>query len=684
MLKTFFTARSIAVVGASHDKHKLGNVVTHNLLSLKYRGTVYPVNPKGGTLYGRAVYPSVTEIPYDVDVALIVVPAPLVPSVMKECGQKKIKSVVIISAGFGEQDAAGARLEQQVLRIAHQYGISILGPNCLGLIVPGLKMNASFAAGMPDQGSVAVVSQSGAMAVAITEWALSAHLGFSALVSLGNKADVNEEDVLKHLGNDPQTNVIVLYLESLATGRSLLRTIKRISTKKPIIILKPGKSQEAQAAVASHTGAIAGAHAVQHAFLRAAGAVVVDTLEELFLYTKVFEDGRQLTKRSVAIVTNAGGPGILATDAVVAAPNLSLAHFSEKTKKYLESHLPEAAAIHNPVDVVGDADTRRYSAALNAALRDSAVDGVVALLTHQYVTDTAAIARVIIAAQKKFPRKPIAVAFIGGEGVEPGRELMTRAGILNFAYPEQAVTALSIIGRYYTNRDNARTFPETKLALTGRSTTVLGKKAEQLIRRYVPSIVPSALVRTADDAARKAKRLGYPVVAKIISAQLVHKTEAQAVKINIISEAELRSVISDWRQTQGLRFRKDEGYLLQQYRPGMVEVIIGAKRDPDLGPYLVVGLGGIFVEAVGGQEIIPVPMTKSQIAAVLTRGLLGRILMSPRGQRIPHQPLVDVIYGVSQLMADKPGIAELDLNPVMVSSDGVGVVDIRVVTRKQT
>lgn len=683
MLKTFFTARSIAIIGASRDKQKLGNVVTHNLLSLKYRGKVYPVNPKGGKLYGRTVYPSVAEIPYVVDVALIVVPSALVPGVMKECAEKKIKNVVIISAGFGEQDAAGERLERQVLQIARQHSISVLGPNCLGLIVPGLRMNASFAAGMPDQGSVAVVSQSGAMAVAITEWALAAHLGFSALVSLGNKADVNEEDVIKYLGTDSRTKVIVLYLESLATGRSLLRAIKRISRVKPIVILKPGKSQQAQAAVASHTGAIAGAHAVQHAFLRSAGAVVVDTLEELFLYTKVFEEGRVLTDRRVAIVTNAGGPGILATDAVVASANLDLAQLGDETKKYLTDHLPEAAATHNPVDVVGDADTQRYSTALNAVLRDPAVDGVVALLTHQYVTDTEAIARVIIAAQKKFPRKPIAVAFIGGEGVAPGRLLLTRAGILNFEYPEQAVTALSIIGRYYTNRDNARSFSETKPAQTGRPATLLGKKAEQMIRRQVPGITPSALARTADDAVKKAKRLGYPVVTKIISAQLVHKTESQAVKINIISEAELRSVISDWRQTQALRFKADEGYLLQQYRPGMVEMIIGAKRDPDLGPYLVVGLGGIFVEAVGGQEIIPVPVTKSQIAAVLTRGLLGRILMSPRGQRIPHKPLVDVIYGVAQLMAEKPSIMELDLNPVMLSTDGASVVDIRIVTRKK-
>ncbi len=683
MVKSFFEASSIAIIGASHDTHKLGNVITHNLLSLKYRGNVYPVNPKGGKLYGRTVYPSVVEIPYAVDLAVIVVPAPLVPSVIQDCAQKKIRSVVIISAGFAEQDVAGARLERQVMRIARAHGISVLGPNCLGVIIPRLKMNASFASGMPDQGSVAVVSQSGAMAVAITEWALSVQVGFSALVSLGNKADVNEEAILYHLARDPQTKVIALYLESLATGRSLLRTIKRVSKVKPIIILKPGKSTQAQAAVTSHTGAIAGAHAIQHAFLRAAGAVVVETLEELFLYTKVFEDGHVLTDNRIAIVTNAGGPGILATDAVVAAPNLDLAQLSDKTTTYLESHLPEAAATGNPIDVVGDADTKRYGVGLEAALKDPGVDGVVALLTHQYVTDTEAIARLIIRLQKKYAKKPIAVSFIGGEGVEQGRRLLTNADILNFEYPEQAVTALSIIRRYYTNRDNARPFPDVVPAGRGRQRVILGKAAERIIRSRVPGIVPSALVRTPDDAIRAAKRLGYPIVAKIISSRLVHKTEAQAVKINITTPEQLTQVLTSWQETQGLRFATDEGYLLQQYRPGMVEVIIGAKRDPLLGPYVVVGVGGIFVEAVGGQEIVPAPVTRQRISRVLRRGLLGRILASPRGQRISQKPLVDLIFGVSELMIAKPDIAELDLNPVMLSSDGVGIVDIRVLTRKK-
>ncbi|MFZ6035913.1 MAG: acetate--CoA ligase family protein [Patescibacteria group bacterium] len=682
MLERFFNPQSIAIIGASHSPDKLGNVITHNLLTHRYRGKVYPVNPKGGTLYGRTMYRSVGDIPHPVDMAVIVIPAAGVQQAVADCGRAGIRAAIVISAGFSEQDRAGAQLERNVLRTAQKYNVRILGPNCLGLIVPSMRMNASFAAGLPARGGVAVISQSGAMAVSITEWALATQLGFSALVSLGNKADVQEEELLKYFGNDRQTTVIIMYLESLSTGRSFLRRLKRVTQQKPVVILKPGKSEQAQAAVASHTGAIAGAYAVQHAFLRAAGAVVVDSLEELFLYTKLFQEPYRLAGDRIAIVTNAGGPGILATDAVAASPYMRLAELSPQTTAHLRATLPQAAAIGNPIDVVGDATPVRYRTALRAALSDKQVDGVVALLTHQYVTDTQAIARLIVEEQKRHPRKPIAVAFIGGSGVMTGRALLTEKHILQFEYPEQAVTALGILRQYDLNRAQPRTFPEVAPAVSGRLRPMLGVAAEHILKRSVPYFLPSVVVRTADEAVRRARKLGYPLVAKIISHQLIHKTEAAAVHVNIPDDGALRGIIDNWRRRIPIRFKPGEGYLLQPYRPGPVEVFVGAKRDDQLGPYAVVGLGGIFVEAIGGQVIIPLPCTSGQAESAIAQGTLGRILGSARGRRIDPRPLTEIILGLSAVMTKKPAITECDLNPVILSDTGTAIVDSRLIVTR--
>jgi len=678
----FFEPKSIAVIGASQNSKKLGNVIVKNLVDHKYQGRIFPINPKGGKIYNQKVYISVKDIPGEVDLAVIVIPAAMVNEVLKECGEKRIRAVVIISAGFGEQDKEGRKREQRLMQTARKYGIRILGPNCLGLIAPYLRLNASFAKGLPAAGNVAVLSQSGAMAVAITDWAISSDVEFSALVSLGNKADVNEEELVSYFGRDEKTKVIVMYLESLSSGRSLLRTIKRVTKLKPVIILKPGRSVKAQQAVASHTGALAGSHEVQNAALKAAGALVVQTLEELLIYTKLFEKPYTLEGERIAIVTNAGGPGILATDAIVSAPNLSLALLSDKTKKELASFLPAAAALDNPVDVVGDASAERYEKALRIILRDKGVDGVIALLTRQYVTNSEKIANAIIQIQKAYRKKPITASFIGGEEVAKDRKKLSEADILHFNYPEQAVKALSVLRKYETERLKPRSFPEVKQVSKGRIVPVLGQEAERLIRRYISNIIPSFLVRSAEQAIKKARTIGYPVVVKVISKQVIHKTDQNLVKLNVSGDEELRKIIEGWQSDRKLRFSKKEGYLVQPFRPGIIEVMVGTKQDSFVGPYLIVGLGGIFVESLTSTSITPLPLTLKQAKELIKEDLLGRMLMSSRGEKLPHGQLAQVLVGMSKLMMEHPNVVECDLNPVMLSSRGVEIADIRLMVRK--
>ncbi len=680
MLKKLFEPKSIAVIGASRNPGKLGHVVVKNLVEHKFRGKVFPINPNGGTLLKKKVYRNVSEIPEPVDLAIVIVPAGIVAEVVRECGEKKIKVAVIISAGFGESGKEGRQRERQLLKIAKQYKIRILGPNCLGLIVPHLRFNASFAGGMPSKGSVAVLSQSGAMAVAINDMALTSGLGFSALVSLGNKADINEDELVAYFGKDKSTEVIIMYLENLATGRSFLRTIKRVSRVKPVVILKPGKSVRAIQAVASHTGAIAGSHKVQNASLEAAGAVVVTSLQELFMNTSIFRKHREIVGPNVAVVTNAGGPGILATDEISVMPNLSLATISGATLKKLNAILPEASAKNNPVDVLGDASADRYQNTLKILLADPGIDSVIVLVTPQAVTRTAKIADVVIRYQRRYKHKPIVSSFIGGGSVVKGREKLKNAHELQFSYPEHAVHALEELRKFSINVKKVRSFPEIPSRESKRLVPVLGKDAERIVKPYINGVVPSVLTNNSDEAIKRVKRIGYPVVVKIVAKQFVHKYDKGAVALNISTEDALRKKLELWKKQMQLRFKKGEGFYMQPYKPGILEVIIGAKRDETIGPYIICGLGGVYIESIKSASITPIPLTRSNAKELLYSGLLGKVIQSDRGKDLPVDLLLDMLIGVSRLMTEKPSIADCELNPVIVSPGRADVVDIRIIS----
>lgn len=670
-------------MGASADPKKLGNVVFKNLITNRFKGVAYPVNLTGEKVYGKRAYKSVLDLPITPDLVVIVIPAAFVPEIIRQCGTKHIRAAIIISAGFSEIGEAGSKLEQSLERLSRGCHVRIMGPNCLGVIVPSLRMNASFAEGLPAKGSVAVVSQSGAMAVAITEWAIASGLGFSALISLGNKTDIFEEEIISHLAADSQTKVISMYLENMSTGRSLLRTIKKTTKKKPVIILLPGKSDQAKQAIVSHTGALAGSQAVHAACLRAAGAIVVDSLEQLFICTQLFSRTYPRVGSRVAILTNAGGPGILATDAVIASHQLNLANLSDETKKSLKVTLPPAASIHNPIDVVGDAPAQRYLHALGLVIADHHVDSVVCLLTHQYVTDTNKIAKGIIKLQKRFSRKPIIVSFIGGDGVESGRKLLAQNHITHFPFPEQAVWALQMLSLYETMKNSPRIFLETLPVPRGTPRILIGKNAESIIKKYIPNLLPSVLVKSTSEAIKQAKKIGFPLVVKVISKKIVHKTDQNAVRVNILSEQQLLEILSAWQRQLSPKFGLDEGFLLQPYQPGQLELIIGAKRDSVIGPYLLIGVGGIFTEAFKQVAISPIPINLAQALMMLQEGLIGDLIASPRGSLIPQKELAKIMVGLSKLMNEKSNITECDLNPVIIGNQRAWIADLRLVMIKR-
>lgn len=676
MFSKLFRPRRIAVVGASPKRGKLGGVVYRNIIKNGFHGSVFPVNISGGSIQGKKIYPSVSTIPGSVDVVIIVVPANAVPLVLKECGKKNIPFAIIISAGFSEIGDVGKKREDKLRAIARKYRIRILGPNCLGILSPYAHLNASFAEGLPEKGHVAVISQSGAMAVAITDWARATDLGFSYLISLGNKADIAAEELLRYLERDSQTHVIVMYLESLLGGRELLRTIKRVSKTTPIVVLKPGKTTEARNAVASHTGALAGSYEVERALLRHAGAVVVDTLEELFLFTKTFEQRHRINDNTVAVVTNAGGPGILATDAIVSS-GLRMATFSPATYKKLHNILPETASVHNPIDVVGDAPPSRYRDALEVALRDKNVNAVIVLLTHQYVTETNKIAKIIVGARRGFPKKVVVVSFIGGNAVREGREILTKANIPHFQYPQQAVRAVAAIWNHSRAHLRNFSFIETAVVSQSNNRVVLGKNAEKILKKYISSMSKSFLAQSKKYVVKYAHLLGYPLVAKVIRASASHKTEKGFVKVNITNDSELVRATKGWLSRTS--FKPGEGILLQKYTPGLLELFIGSKRDPLFGPYIIFGIGGIFVESFRLTDIAPIPFTQKQAEHFIRQGLLSSLFQSKRGKKLPVREIAHTMVGLSRLFIANPSIVDVDLNPVMVTPTGIIIVDARVI-----
>jgi len=661
-----------------------------------YSGCLYPVNPKADEILGLKAYPSVLDIPDPVDLAVIVIPYPFVPAVLEQCGQKGIPAVVVISAGFREAGREGLEREMELIETARKYNLRLIGPNCLGVIDTNTPLNATFAAGMPPAGPIAFMSQSGALGVAVLDLALAGRIGFSKFVSLGNKADVSETDLLEAWGDDPASRVILIYIEGLPDGQKFIQVAREVTRHKPVVAIKGGVTRSGSRAVSSHTGSLAGSEAAYMAAFRQAGVIRAPSLEALLDYARAFAYQPLPRGPRVAILTNAGGPGILATDALERA-GLELARLNRETTAALEGFLPGEASVANPVDILGDASAERYEQALQVLLADRGVDSVIVIAVPQAVIDIEATAEAVgrLAAETD---NPLLGCFIGEASMETGVAILDRHGVPNYPFPERAAMALAAMDAYRRERERpifevqpctVRTSPVRELFDRVRAegrVSIGDAEAREVLKAYGFPVPESRLARTPEEAVEIAEEIGYPVVLKIASPDILHKTDVGGVRLNLGSPDDVRDafdliVYRAGRYVPGARLW---GCLVQQMVPGGREVLVGMSRDPQFGPLVAFGLGGIYVEALKDVVFRVAPFGRQEAEEMIREIRSYPLLEGIRGEPpADHEAMVDALLRISQLVTDFPEIVELDINPLMVFEEGHGAmaIDMRLVLR---
>ncbi len=694
MLETFFSPQSVAIVGASKDPAKLGNVVLRNAIEGGYKGRLYPINPKADEVLGCKAYPSVQALPEVPDLVVIVIPYPHVPAALEDCGKKGVRSVVIISAGFREAGYEGMNRELEVIRIAKQYGIRVIGPNCLGIIDCCTPLNVTFAAGTPPVGPIDFMSQSGALGVAILDWAMaSSQIGFSKFVSLGNKADISEIDLMKAWADDPRSRVILAYSEGLPNGQEFIRVAREVSRKKPIIILKSGVTQAGSRAVSSHTGSLAGSEQAYRAAFRQAGVLRAETLQELFDYALAFAYQPILNGDRIAIVTNAGGPGILCTDALE-RKGLQLARFAPETTQSLQDFLPDAASANNPVDVLGDALPDRYAFALEKVALDPNVDGIIAIVTPQAMTDVHETGRVIGRCAQMIRahnlNKPLIACLMGEYKMKPAVEMLAAEyGVPNYTFPERAANALAAMRDYRQLRaapelrverfevDNARVRQIIQHVRAEGRVAIGDAESRDIMSAYRLRIPQAKLAATPEQAVALANEIGYPVVLKIASPDILHKTDVGGVKVGLNSASDVRDAFDliVYRAQRYVPNATIWGCLVQEMIPKGTEILVGMSRDPQFGPLVTFGLGGIYVEALKDVTFRIAPFDRTAAAEMLGEIRAHALLEGVRGQPpVDKEAIIETLLRISQLVTDFPEIVELDINPLMVYEQGRGAI----------
>ncbi len=680
--------KSVALIGASDDEAKLGCSILKNLLEGSYKGEIFPVNPKHKEMMGKRCFAAIEDIPETIDLAVIVTPAMTVSGIAEECGKKKVKTLVVISAGFGELGTDEGRAREAELKtIVTKYKMSLVGPNCLGILRPSIGLNASFAATPSKAGSIALISQSGAMAVALLDRSEETDLAFSLVASIGNKAAMNESDFLEICEKDSNTTVIGLYLESIQDGVRFIDTAKRISPKKSIVLLKAGISKRGAKAVSSHTGALAGSSAALDAGCVAAGIHRALSTEEFLGLLSVLNGEPALLSSNIAVITNAGGPGVLATDAAE-REKLTLADLDPKTSAALKSALPEAASIGNPVDVLGDAKAKRYAAALEACASDPEVDGIVAILTPQVMTPCEDIARTIIATKKNHRLLPIIPCFMGGPHLQEARALFSKTGLPCFGSPEEAMHAMASLlikpkhSSVTVNDDcDDDRSSEASAILKGRHGLLQEELTEDLFQLYDLPTPDQAIAHSASEAAEIAGEIGYPVIAKVSSPEILHKTDIGGVRTNLKNERDVKEAYDEILRNCGKAMPSAgiRGILIQQFLPIGSEFIIGGIRDANFGPLVMVGLGGIYTELFRDTCFSLAPVSEEKAYEMLSSLQSWRLLLGMRGKgALDIESLAGAIVNVSAMMHDCPNISEIDLNPVLVSKDRIIVADAKV------
>lgn len=684
----------MAVVGASRSEKGLGHTVLKNILDFGFPGDVYPVNPNADTILGLKCYPDLKSIPNKVDLVVVVVPQPLVAATMRDAVAKGAKGAVVITAGFREVGPEGLAAEREITRIALEGGMRILGPNILGIIDTKSRLDATFAAAKPSVGDIAFVSQSGALLTAILDWAVEEKVGFSKIVSLGNKADLSEIDMFLAFRQDTESKVVVAYLEGVTNGAEFRRAATYLTKKKPLVVVKSGGTAAGSRAVSSHTGSLAGSEAAYDAAFKQSGILRAATMQDLFDISLAFAYQPLPAGKRLAIVTNAGGPGILATDACE-RKGLELASFTPATIAKLRDYLPRAANVYNPIDVIGDAQADRYEVAVEAALADPNVDSLLVLLTPQAMTEIDETAMATVRAGQN-GSKPVLASFMGGEAVQSGLNILREGRVPNYTFPERAVEALVAMNRYRdwkltpeerpsrmtVDREAAAAVIERARA-AGR-TTLGDLEARGVVEAYGLRLPANKLATSAGEAVQFANEIGYPVVMKIVSPDILHKSDAGGVRVGVKDEAEVTAAYNAIR-ANALRYKRDAeiwGVAVQEMvKPGR-EVILGVTHDAQFGHLIMFGLGGIYVEVLKDVSFRVAPLSRREADAMVHEIRSFPLLGGVRGQPPADLPaVVDALQRVSQLVTDFPEIIELDVNPLVVNPMGGGAiaVDARII-----
>ena len=697
-LDPFFNPRSVAVVGATEKAGSVGRTVFWNLISSPFGGTVYPVNPNRPSILGVKAYPRLADLPEPVELVVIVTPAPSVPGVMAECGAAGAKGAIIISAGFKEIGPEGAELEQRVLEQAMAADIRVIGPNCLGVMSPVTRLNATFAAGIARPGTVGFISQSGALLTAVLDWSAKEGVGFSSVVSLGSMLDVGWGDMIYHLGDDPNTQSIVIYMETIGDARAFLSAAREVALAKPIIVIKPGRTAQAAKAAASHTGSLTGSDEVLAAAFRRVGVIRVDRISDLFGMADVLAKQPRPRGPRLTILTNAGGPGVLATDALVAGGG-ALTELSELAMAGFNEALPPVWSHNNPVDIIGDAPPERYADALEIAARDPNSDGMLVILTPQAMTDPTRTAQALVPFAR-IAGKPVLASWMGGAEVERGTQILSDAGIPTFAYPDTAVEMFNYLWRssedikalYETpvmpddaeqavNRARASEIVEA--ARSEGRTLLTEVESKALLSAYGIPITEARIARTADEAVAASAEIGFPVVLKLHSRTITHKTDVGGVQLNLVNDAEVREAF-DAIETSVAEKRGAEHFEGVTVQPMInytgYELIIGSSIDPQFGPVLLFGMGGQLVELFRDRSLGLPPLNTTIARRIVERTVISGAFKGIRGRLpIDQAALEQLLVRFSLLVVEQQWVKEIDINPLLASPERLIALDARVV-----
>jgi acetyltransferase len=699
-LDVFFSPKTVAVIGATETANSVGRTVLWNLVTSPFGGTVYPVNPKRPSVLGVKAYKSISDIPEQVDLAVIVTPPPSIPGIIRECGENGVRGAIVISAGFKEIGPEGAELERQLLKEAQDAGIRVIGPNCLGVMSPLSGMNATFATTIARPGSVGFISQSGALCTAVLDWSLKEMVGFSAFVSVGSMVDVGWGDLIYYLGNDPRTKSIVIYMESIGNARSFLSAAREVALNKPIIVIKPGRSAAAAKAAASHTGSLTGSDEVLEAAFRRSGVLRVNNIADLFYMAEVLSKQPSPKGPRLTIVTNAGGPGVLATDALIMGGG-ELAELTPETMEAYNAVLPATWSHNNPVDIIGDASPERYAKALEIAAKDPHSDGILVILTPQAMTDPTRIAEQLkpLARQEG---KPLLASWMGGVDVAAGEEILNRANIPTFPYPDTAARAFNYMWRYSYNlkglyetpaisEESAGWTPDRKLVgdiinrARGENRTILTEfESKQLLAAYG---IPTAQTIIASDAAAAVKasgQIGYPVVLKLYSETITHKTDVGGVQLNLgdaeAVEQAFNAIQASVSEKAGAQHFQGVTVQPMIKLKDAYELIIGSSLDPQFGPVLLFGTGGQLVEVFKDRSLALPPLNTTLARRMMEQTKILKALKGVRGRKpVDLQALEVLMVRFSALVAEQRWIKEIDINPLLASPDGLIALDARVV-----